>query len=204
MLSNQHKAVDSWLFLRKFMQYGTRVASVSPSSRQLAQEVCAHIDPTRPQTILELGAGTGAVTAVAIERMHPDSLLLAVEVDPDFAAVLARRCPAAHIIEADATTTHAHLEALGISHVDVVISGLPTPSLPSSVTRPIFRCLYDIARESYVSQITVIPWLYLSFYRRFFEEVTFKPVWWNIPCGGVYHCRVLRDDVASRLSGKPG
>src|SRR5262245_54391412 len=103
-----------FLFLQKFLQHGTRVASVTPSSRFLAQALCHHIIPERRQTILELGAGTGAVTTFALERMHPHSTLLAVEMDGDFAQILRRRCPEAYVIEADAATTCARLQTLGV------------------------------------------------------------------------------------------
>ncbi|HMR67878.1 MAG TPA: rRNA adenine N-6-methyltransferase family protein, partial [Anaerolineae bacterium] len=104
----------SFIFLRKFLRHGTQVASVAPSSRRLALALCHYVTPDRPQTILELGAGTGAVTAVVAERMHPHSRLLAVEMDPDFAAVLRRRDPQAQVIEADAATTLAHLQAVQV------------------------------------------------------------------------------------------
>lgn len=201
MLSHEQSRMDWRLFLRKFLQHGKRIASVSPSSRQLAQEVCRYIDPARPQTILELGAGTGAVTSVALERMHQQSTLLAVEVDAEFAHILAHRCPRADVIHADATNVYAYLEKQEVGRIDVVISGLPTPSLPQDVTRRVFECVSKFAREQYFSQITVIPWLYMRLYCRLFHEVTFKPVWWNIPCGGVYHCRYLRDDFAANLPG---
>jgi phosphatidylethanolamine/phosphatidyl-N-methylethanolamine N-methyltransferase len=191
-----------FLFLQKFLRYGTRIASVAPSSRRLARALCRHIDPLHPQTILELGAGTGAVTTVAIERMHPESTLLAVELDPDFAHILRRRCPQAHIIEADAAVTCQRLNTLGIGRVDLVISGLPVPSLPRSVNQQIFGCVKQVAHESTFSQLTVMPWVYLGLYRRLFHEVTFVPVWWNIPSGGVYHCRRLRHNFAHHLPGK--
>jgi phosphatidylethanolamine/phosphatidyl-N-methylethanolamine N-methyltransferase len=191
-----------FLFLQKFMRYGSRVASVTPSSRRLAVALCRQIDSTRPQIILELGAGTGAVTKVALERMHPSSTLLALEVDPDFAHILRRRCPKAHVIEADAATTSQHLVDLGIDHVDVVISGLPVPSLPRCVNHLVFACFQRFAGEGYFSQLTVMPWVYLGLYRRLFDEVTFTPVWWNIPSGGVYHCRRLRPDYPDYLPGK--
>lgn len=190
------------LFLQKFLRYGTQIASIAPSSRPLALALCQKIDSTRPQTILELGAGDGAVTAIALERMHPNSTLLAVEVDPDFAHLLRRRCPEAYVIEADAATTCQRLEALGIDHVDVVISGLPVPSLPRHVNQKVFECFRHVAAGGYFSQLTVMPWVYLGLYRRLFHEVTFVPVWRNIPPGGVYHCCRLRDTLTQYLPTK--
>jgi phospholipid N-methyltransferase len=88
---------------------------------------------------------------------------------------------------------------LGIDQVDVIISGLPIPSLPAPVNQQIFACVQQVAGTSYFSQLTVMPWIYQGFYRRLFHEVTFVPVWWNIPCGGIYHCRRLRDTFAASL-----
>src|SRR5262245_9779830 len=136
--SNSPKT-NRFLFLRKFLRHGTRIASIAPSSRALALALCQYIDPTHPQTILELGAGTGAVTTVALERMHPHSTLIAIEMDSDFAQILADRCPRAYTIRADASTASIRLQALGIDQVDVVISGLPTPSLPRPVNQQIFN-----------------------------------------------------------------
>jgi phospholipid N-methyltransferase len=178
------------------------VASVAPSSRSLAAALCHHIEPERHQTILELGAGAGAVTTLAAERMHPHSTLLALEMDSDFAQILRRRCPEAQVIEADAATTCARLQVLGVHQVDLIISGLPIPSLPQKVNQQLFQCVGQIIGEGYFSQLTVMPWVYMGLYRRLFYEVSFKPVWWNIPCGGVYHCRHLRPDFLRKLPRK--
>lgn len=190
---------DPFLFLRKFVRHGVQVASVAPSSRQLAEALCQHIDPNQPQLILELGAGTGAVTAVALTRMHPASRLLAVERDADFAQILRHNYPRAEVIEADAVQTRERLAAMGVQQVDVVISGLPVPSLPRPVNEQIFTCVRDIASQCYFSQLTVMPWVYQRLYKGLFHEVTFTPVWQNIPPGGAYHCRRLRDNFASAL-----
>lgn len=191
-----------FLFLRKFLRHGTRVASIAPSSRHLALAICQHIDPARPQTILELGAGDGAVTTVALERMNPASTLLAVELDPDFGQILRRRCPQAHLIQANAASMCSQLQTRSIDQVDLVISGLPIPSLPHSVNLQIFTCFRQVVADGYFSQLTIFPWLFLGLYRRLFYEVSFTPVWWNIPCGGVYHCRRLREEFSDALPGK--
>jgi hypothetical protein len=77
---------DAWvaaeprlLFLRKFLRDGRRVASVAPSSRSLARAATRCVDPSTPQVIVEVGAGTGSVTECALDRCHPRSRLLAIE-----------------------------------------------------------------------------------------------------------------------------
>jgi phosphatidylethanolamine/phosphatidyl-N-methylethanolamine N-methyltransferase len=195
-------AEDSpWLFLRKFLRHGTRVASVAPSSRFLARAMCHFVAPDRPQTILELGAGTGAITVVAAAKMHPESKLLAVELDADFAGVLAARCPRATVLCCDVAELSERLPALGVERVELVLSGLPTPSLPRAVNTAVFETFTRCAPDACFSQLTVMPWYYWPLYRRLFEQVDFQLVPLNFPSGGVYHCRRLRPDWREHLPG---
>jgi phospholipid N-methyltransferase len=196
------KLAASHLFFRKFLRYGTRVASVAPSSRTLAAAMCAHVDPTRPQTIVELGAGTGAVTGVIARRMHPDNRLTAVEIDPDFADLATARCPRAQVLPCDVRELPQQLEALGVTRIDLLMSGLPTPSLPRRVNRVVFDCYARLGRDGWFSQLTVMPWVYKPAYSRLFEQVDFRLVVRNIPPGGVYHCRGLRDGYENWLPGR--
>jgi phosphatidylethanolamine/phosphatidyl-N-methylethanolamine N-methyltransferase len=187
------------LFLRKLLRHGTRVASFAPSSETLARELCRLIDPLQPQMILELGAGTGAVTRIAAQRMHRSSQLFAVEIDPDFAAIARQQVPQAEILEVDASYVRDLLAMRGIEQVDVVISGLPVPSLPFNVNNAVFQAFQALAPNGVFSQLTVMPWVYLNFYRRLFHDVHFVPIWRNLPPGGVYHCAKLRSDFAANL-----
>lgn len=190
------------LFARKFLRHGTRVASFAPSSRWLGRAMCRHVDPNRPQTILELGAGTGAVTRVAEQRMHADSSLYAVEIDSDFADVLAQQCPRATVLRCDVKDLTAQLEQTGIDQVDVVLSGLPTPSLPRAVNEAVLDLLKTRCPEGYFSQLTVMPWVYKGLYQKLFEEVSFDLVTLNLPPGGVYHCRRIRHNATEHLPKK--
>lgn len=183
---------DMVLFVKKFLRHGTRVASVAPSSRRMAAELSRYIDPTRPQVVVELGAGTGAVTRRIVERKHPDSRVIAVELDPDFAARLRAAVPAgAEVLVADVTDMAGHMARLGISRVDVVVSGLPTPSLPAPVVEGVMGFVRRYAADAWFSQLTEFPWaVYGKFYRQHFGHVEYRRVPVNIPPGGAYHCRL--------------
>ena len=200
----QEKKRPTLLFLRRFLKHGRRVASIAPSSRAMARAACEHVDPRSPQIIVELGAGTGAITEVACRRMHPRSRLIAVEIDPIFAQVLASRCPRAEVLNCDVRDLESHLERLGIDKIDLLLNGLPTPSLPREVNQIVLECFAKYANGAYFSQLTVMPWIYKPMYRRIFEQVTFSLVPANLPPGGVYHCRGLRSDFLGRIPGKNG
>jgi phosphatidylethanolamine/phosphatidyl-N-methylethanolamine N-methyltransferase len=192
------------LFLRKFLQQGTKIASIAPSSRALARALCTHVRADQPQTIIELGAGDGAVTRVAAGRMHAESRLIAIEQDADFAERLRAAVPGATVVTGDVKDLAAHLSEQGVegSEIDLVISGLPTPSLPRAVSEAVFDWLNVLPEAVTYSQLTVMPWVYKPLYQRLFDEVTFTPVLRNLPPGGAYHCRRLKPNYRDHLPGK--
>jgi len=98
---------------------------VAPSSRRLAQAMAAAADGA--QWLVELGAGTGAVTE-ALQRRHPTLPLVAVELDPQWAQRLRQRFPR---VEVRCAAAHEVLAALQARPGDaVVVSSLPFRSLP--------------------------------------------------------------------------
>jgi len=193
-----------WLFLRKFLTQGTKIASVAPSSKALSRALTCHIRPESPQTIVELGAGDGAVTRLATQHMHPESRVLAIERDPDFANALAAQVPRATAINGDVADVAAELADHDVTadQVDVVISGLPVPSLPKAVNQAVFDWLASLRGDVVFSQLTVMPWVYKPLYERLFENVAFTPVLRNVPPGGAYHCTGLKADYGQHLPGK--
>lgn len=193
---------EPFLFVKKFLKHGTRVASFAPSSKALAKTMTKHIASDRPQTILELGAGTGAVTVAALECAHPQTRLIAVEIDTEFAQHLSARCPRAEVWTADVLALPDKLREAKIDRFDLVLSGLPVPSLPKHVNAAVFDCVRGFAQDAVFSQLTIMPWVYRGMYRKLFRDVEFNLVLRNFPSGGVYHCRNLRDDYTNFIPGK--
>jgi phosphatidylethanolamine/phosphatidyl-N-methylethanolamine N-methyltransferase len=123
---------DSGLFLREWLADPQRTGSVMPSSPKLAAAM-AHWLPANPESyVLELGPGTGAVTAALIARGLREERLVAIEQSPKMAHLLRKRFPSAHIITGDAW----HLDELlmdrnnPIASVGAVISSLPLVNFP--------------------------------------------------------------------------
>jgi phosphatidylethanolamine/phosphatidyl-N-methylethanolamine N-methyltransferase len=192
---------EKLLFLRKFIKHGKRVASFAPSSRALARAMCVPVDPAMPQVIIELGAGTGAVTREISRRMHPESRLIAIEIDAGFARHLRHAVPRAEVVVADVTDLPQTLASIGVNRFDLLLSGLPTPSLPKSLNMVVLQTLAAVSPSATFSQLTIMPWVYKPTYVRLFEEVRFNLVIKNAPPGGVYHCRNLRADWHENVPG---
>jgi phospholipid N-methyltransferase len=178
----------------KFFRQGRTIASLTPSSRWLARAMCRDVDASRPQTIVELGAGVGPVTAMVQQRMHPQSTFLSIELDPELHEMASQRCPNVDIQLGSAVDLDQFLNARGIEDVDCMISCLPIPSMPKAVNASLFACYQRRCPLGAFAQITQIPWYYRRIYLQSFEQVEFDLVMMNFLPAGVYHCRNLRSN----------
>lgn len=192
------------IFAGKFFRHGRRVASIAPSSPLMSKALAGDVDPTRRQTIVELGAGTGCVTRAIAKRMHPESRLVALELDRQLAGITHQRCPRAEVHCADAGDLAALLADAGVDRMDVLVNCLPTPSLPARVNQAIYDAADARMTELRVRQLTEMPLLYWRAYRRLFEHVRFVPVPLNIPPSGVFVLRGLKPGYTRWLSTRRG
>ena len=194
---------DHARWLGSFFRHGTRVASLAPTGRRLAREMCREIDSETPQRILELGTGMGTVTRTALELKHPESELVSIELDAKLLEVAQRTAPGTTFIHGSVGDLPKLLDEHGWDQFDVCISCLPVPSLPKKVNQTVIETWEERCTSSVFSQLTAIPWVYWGMYRKMFHHVSFNLVWLNTPPAGVYHCRTLRDDFSSdgRLAG---
>lgn len=101
------------------------VGAILPSSRHLADAMAGAVRGA--ERIVELGAGTGAITEALCER-HPTVPMLAVEMDPLLAQHLRERFPQ---IEVRAAAAHHVLRSLPPREGSTaLVSSLPFRSLP--------------------------------------------------------------------------
>ena len=191
---------DWWLMIKAFLTQGKRIASFAPSSRFMARKLLNGIDWTTTRAIVELGAGTGPITAAMVKAARPDTKLVVIELDPTLCGRLRNRfrdTPNVDVVLGDATKFGEILAERGIATVDHVISGLPLPSFPAVARDTILETSAKmIAEGGTFRQLTVMPLIYYKMYRRYFESVRFRFVPFNLPPGGVYVCRGYRGTPA--------
>ncbi len=187
---------DFTLFLGKFLKQGTAIASLAPSSPWLSQTTVRNIDWATARVIVELGAGTGPITRVLAEKAVTGCRVLVLERDPDFSRLLRERFAGRgglEVVEGDVRDLAAILADRGIGQADYIVSGLPVPSFPRDLQQALFRVVGQVLRpEGTFNQITELPWVYLNFYRRFFEDVQFVFEPRNLPPAGAYFCRRVK------------
>lgn len=120
-----------------------RVGAVAPSSPALARAMTEAVDPAGEGLVVELGAGTGAITRHLCQAFNPDQLLI-IERDAQLAQHLRRQYPEYSVLTADAR----HLvNALQGRPCRAVVSALPLLSLPEDDRSAIIAAISDAIGE---------------------------------------------------------
>lgn len=119
------QAIFELPFWRAFLANPTKVASPVPSGPALARAVADQVDPATPGPVLELGAGSGAVTAALLARGVAPADLATIEYDPAFCSHLRRRFPGVAVVQGDAFAFAARVRA----PLAAIVSGLPVLGL---------------------------------------------------------------------------
>jgi len=199
-LSNSGSSLlDCWIYLRSFFRSTQDVASLVPSSRWTAKAMLQGISFDSGQTIVELGAGTGAVTALLLQATKGRGRTLIVERDPDFYKRLKDRFPEAEILAADAVELQPLLTAHGIQKIDHVISTLPINWLTSEDQNRLLECVCrNLDPEGTFRQLTHVPWFNQELFQRHFASVECPIVFRNLPPAGCYICRHPRTAQTER------
>ncbi len=85
--------------------------------------IAAKVDPLRPGLVVELGAGSGAVTQALLARGIAPERLIAIEYSDYFSGLLTRRFPGVTVICGDAFDFDRHMP-MG-EPIAAIVSGLP-------------------------------------------------------------------------------
>ncbi len=144
-----------WTECREFFQQFRRqyhtTGSILPSSRGLARALVSQLRRrSGPARVLEVGPGTGAVTAEIVRQMKPGDRLDIVEINADFVALLKRRFEEEPLFQArrgQARLIHAPLQEVeGEGVYDYMISGLPLNNFAVALVRDIFGAYRRLLR----------------------------------------------------------
>lgn len=135
------------LFLKRWMANPLVMGSITPSSASLARVIARNIQCGEDESVVEFGAGTGAVTRVLLASGVPANRLFSVEIDPELVAYLRRELPQAQIIEGDVRKIREMLPSPVVGKVGTVIVGIPMILLPSEAQREIVDEIFAIMPE---------------------------------------------------------
>ena len=136
------------LFLRELVTQPGTVGAICASSPRLAARMAAWVDTAAPGVVVELGGGTGVITAALLARGVAPERLVVIEQSAALAAHLRRRFPHIHVVHGDAAelarlAAGADWPCRGADGaplpVQCIVSGLPLMSSPLPVRQRILQ-----------------------------------------------------------------
>ena len=176
-------------FLKLFFKNPMEIAAVTPSSGFLIRKMLKSIDFSRRLVVVELGGGTGVITAKLLEKITSDSVLFCFEKD----SVLAERLkkvhdPRLHLINDEAENMGKYLSKIGPDGVDYVVSGLPVAVLPKDKKIKILGDINKYLSKGgfYIQFQYSLTSLFLL--KKIFDRVSVGLELRNIPPAFVYVC----------------
>lgn len=134
------------VFFAQWLRNPRHMASIAPSGHQLGR-IMASALPSGAGQIVELGAGTGAITRALLRHGIRPQNLLAVEMNPVLHALLQQRYPTAHIACADARCLQALVHAtpdFTDGQVDAVCSSLGLLPMPPALQHDILAAAFQV------------------------------------------------------------
>ena len=179
------------------------IASIAPSSRHLACAMLEGLPIDSATTVVELGAGTGAITRVLLEKLPRHATLLAFEINPDLIQCMRESFsdPRLVLVNSRAENLGRELHRRGYQRVDAVVSSLSLRFMPDDRQRIMLETLDPFMDErSVYTQYQYVHGLRfengkarrhtsLPFLSQYFDSIKCRTIWRNLPPAQVFTCR---------------
>lgn len=133
------------LFFRRWLANPLQMGSIVPSSPALGRRIAGLVERKPDEVVVELGAGTGAVSRALLAGGVPPGRLVVVEIVPEMARRLAHDLPGVTVIEGDAFALAEALPAALHGRVGTAICGIPLVLLPAARQRAFVGAVEAVA-----------------------------------------------------------
>ena len=176
-------------FITEVLKSGGTIGALSPSSSFLAEKMLKPIHFEEAKCIVEFGPGTGVFTTKLLEKMNPDSKLLAFEINPAFHEELKTIDDNRLIVINDSAEKIDHYLTLHqLEKADYIVSSLPFAMIPDEVVDAILKN----SIEALASKGKYIQFQYslnaLSKLKAIYSKVKINFTFLNLPPAFVFIC----------------
>jgi phosphatidylethanolamine/phosphatidyl-N-methylethanolamine N-methyltransferase len=200
---NVTQTKETELFFRQWLRSPKSMGAVIPSSRALARAVTREVAWRPGQVVVELGAGTGAISQGLMDSGLPPEALMMIELDRPLYEYLRERFPAVRVINGDATRLVDILRQQGVEQVGTVISGIPMVTMPLGFQRAIVEQSFAaLGPEGCLLQYSYSPVVPIPAKKLGVEARLVKVVMRNLPPATVWRFRPRRANGAT--NGRAG
>ena len=180
--SRKKDAARQLLILKELASNPRDMGSLCPSSAALAKEmaraVSMRVGPN--DVFIEIGAGTGPVTAALLQRGIPSDRLIVIEKSPALAECLVSRFPQVNVSCRGAESMSECLS--GSERVRAIVSSLPFRSLPKKVSISIMAEIERVlSPRGLFIQFTYLLAGEMNFIPRGFKKLRSNIIFRNIP-----------------------
>lgn len=135
----------TWVFFRRWLVNPLEMGSIVPSSPALGRRVAAAVRAGPPGQVVELGAGTGAITRAMLEGGIPPARLTVVEIVPEMASILRTTYTGVTVLCGDAWRLPALLGGDLAGRIGSVVCGIPLVLLPRARQRALVEAIDAVA-----------------------------------------------------------
>ncbi len=188
--SRQNERFDGVRFISSWLKNPKNIGAIAPSGPALSRTMAAIVDPAVNGVIVELGPGTGPVTAALLERgIYPKRLVL-VEFDTKFCGILRMKFPEVNVIEGDAFALDQTLQDHVSAPLAAIVSSLPLLNFPQADRQRLIESAMRMMRpRAPFIQFTYGANSPLPAQSHLYETSASKRVWWNLPPARVWTYR---------------
>ncbi|UQZ36122.1 SAM-dependent methyltransferase [Paenibacillus sp. PK3_47] len=186
--------IEILLFSEQFIIDPKHVGSFFPSSNYLASKVVEEIDFNRANCIVEFGSGTGKITKKILELRKKDTMILIFERNIEFYKLLLYKFKHEHnlkIIHDTAENLERYMRKYNITHIDYIISGIPSESLPlNESTNILYLSQKNMKQDGkFVTVLRNIRKKELV--TQYFHQTNIEHVLFNVPPAYVLSCELV-------------
>ncbi|WP_027284167.1 class I SAM-dependent methyltransferase [Rubritepida flocculans] len=143
--SKPAETANSALFFRRWLRNPLQMGSIIPSSPALCRRIAAAVQRGPEEHVLELGAGTGVVSAALLASGVPAHKLTVVEIVPEMADFLREALPGVNVICGDAFDLKNALPEHLHGRIGTAICGIPLVLLPLERQRAFVEAVESVA-----------------------------------------------------------
>lgn len=194
---NTARLTEYRTFFSSAFRHPREVGAATPTTAAVAATAAQVVPTTGEPVVVELGPGTGSLSAGIRDRLPAGARHIGIELVGSMVEHLRERAPWMELVHGDAGELVSLLQERGIEQVDAVISSIPWTLLEDSeqdrILRQVARALVP---HGAFTALTYLPAEHNAGGRRFrvrlgrtFDEVLTHTTWRNFPPIMHYICR---------------